>query len=258
MLLIGGIDVPHAKVSRFSARLDAPAWPAESPFTDADMRPLDRTSDRLFYLLPRFVQHVDKPARLALQRYYESLLETQADDAPLLDLCASITSHLPANLSPERRVVALGMNSVELAANPSATEWRVQNLNADPVLPYSDDAFAFCTIALSIDYITRPIELLGEVARVLRPGGVVAISFSDRLFFTKAVSHWRDRRKSASAVLRADVGPSDGYHVWAVGSYLHYTRTFREAACADVGAARGAGEPRGGDPLYVVQAVVDK
>ena len=223
------------------------------------MRPLDRTSDRLFYLLPRFVQHVDIPARLALQQYYTSLLETQADDAPLLDLCASWTSHLPETLSSERRVAAIGMNALELAANPSATEWRVQNLNDDPALPYEDNSFAFCTIALSIDYLTRPIELLGEVARVLRPSGVVAISFSDRLFFTKAVLHWRDRRRSGSALLRADVGPSDGYHVWAVGSYLHYSHAFRKAACADVGAVRGGSAPRrGGDPLYVVQAVVEK
>lgn len=259
MLLVGGIvEVPHARASRFSARLESPVWPAESPFTDADMRPLDRTSDRLFYLLPRFMQHVDQPARDSLQRYYASLLETQTEDAPLLDLCASWTSHLPEDLSPERRVAAIGMNSLELAANPSATEWRVQNLNDDTALPYEDNSFAFCTIALSIDYMTRPIELLSEVARVLRPGGMVAISFSDRLFFTKAVSHWRDRRRSASALLRADVGPSDGYHVWAVGGYLHYTRAFCEAACADVGAPRGAGASRGADPLYVVQAVVDK
>ena len=97
------------------------------------------------------------------------------------------------------------------------------------------------------------------------------------------VTHWRDRRQSPSALLRADTGPSDGYHVWAVGGYFHYTRAFGPAACADVGAdvgrigkasggaaseaARGrwyrwrASLPwaRGvGDPLYVVQAVANK
>ena len=169
MLLVGGIDVPHARASRFSSRLDSPQWPAESPFTEADLRPMDRTSDRLFYLLPRFVQHADEPARLALRRYYESLLATQPEDAPVLDLCASWTSHLPDGLSPTRRVAAVGMNELELRANPSATEWRVQDLNAEPSLPYEDDSFAFCTMALSVDYMTRPVELLREVCGCLEP-----------------------------------------------------------------------------------------
>lgn len=39
--------------------------------------------------------------------------------------------------------------------------------------------------ALSIDYLIRPLSVLGEVGRVLRPGGMVAIAFSNRLFIQK-------------------------------------------------------------------------
>lgn len=39
--------------------------------------------------------------------------------------------------------------------------------------------------ALSIDYFTRSLSVMGEVARVLRPGGMVAIAFSNRLFIQK-------------------------------------------------------------------------
>ena len=64
--------------TRFSARLDSPQWPAQSPFTEADLRPMDRTSDRLFYLLPRFVQHVDERAQLAPSLSEHLLLSREA------------------------------------------------------------------------------------------------------------------------------------------------------------------------------------
>ena len=254
-ILIHHVEVPHARPigeSRAASRLVDPEWPATSPFAAADLRPLDASPDRLFYLLPRFVQHVDDAARRSLQRYYTALFATAEADAPILDLCSSWTSHFPENLAPERRVVAVGMNPLELGKNPSATEWRVQNLNDDPTLPYEDNSFAFVTCALSIDYMTKPLALLAEVARVLRPGGVCALSFSNRMFPTKAVAHWVDRRKSAAAVLSEDRGPSDNYHVWAVGAYLHFAGGFGPPACADV--TIGART----DPMFVVQAVVDK
>jgi ubiquinone/menaquinone biosynthesis C-methylase UbiE len=50
------------------------------------------------------------------------------------------------------------------------------------------DAAAIC---VSIQYLQRPVEVLREVARALRPGGVVAISFSNRCFPTKAVAIWQ-------------------------------------------------------------------
>ena len=37
-----------------------------------------------------------------------------------------------------RRCVAVGLNPLELAANPSKTEWRVQDLNKKPKLPCAD------------------------------------------------------------------------------------------------------------------------
>jgi ubiquinone/menaquinone biosynthesis C-methylase UbiE len=43
---------------------------------------------------------------------------------------------------------------------------------------------------VSVDYLVRPVEVLAEVARVLRPGGLSVCTFSNRCFPTKAVRGW--------------------------------------------------------------------
>ena len=91
--------------------------------------------------------------------------------------------------TPEALTV-LGMNADELAANPQAAAWLVHDLNADPMLPFADDAFDHATCCVSVDYLTRPIDVFREVARVVRPGGLFVCTFSNRLFPTKAIRGW--------------------------------------------------------------------
>jgi predicted methyltransferase len=40
--------------------------------------------------------------------------------------------------------------------------------------------------------LQKPEEVFAEVFRVLKPGGVFIVSFSNRMFYEKAVSGWRD------------------------------------------------------------------
>ena len=82
------------------------------------------------------------------------------------------------------------MNATELAANPAASSWVVRNLNDDPTLPFEDATFDAVTCCVSVDYLTRPLEVFAEVARVLRPGGVFVCTFSNRCFPTKAIRGW--------------------------------------------------------------------
>ena len=63
------------------------------------------------------------------------------------------------------------MNAAELAANPALAEHVVHDLNVDPALPFADASFDDVTCCVSVDYLVRPVEVFGEVARVLRPGG---------------------------------------------------------------------------------------
>jgi len=89
-----------------------------------------------------------------------------------------------------RSLTVLGLNAVELDANPMADARVVQDLNASPALPFDDGSFDAVVNCVSIDYLVRPVEVLAEVARVLRPGGVSVCTFSNRMFSTKAVRGW--------------------------------------------------------------------
>jgi SAM-dependent methyltransferase len=143
----------------------------------------DESDDARFYALDRFVTHIDDDAIAAVGALYEELRL----DGDVLDLCSSWISHFR---QPPRRLVTMGMNAAELAANPAASEWLVQDLNRDPVLPFPDATFDAVTCCVSVDYLTRPVEVFAEAARVLRPGGVMVVTFSNRCFPTKAIRAW--------------------------------------------------------------------
>lgn len=143
----------------------------------------DDSSDGSFYAMPRLVTHLDDAAIMAVGRYYAEL----APGPDVLDLCASWVSHLrPA----PARLTVLGMNAAELAANPAATTRVVHDLNVDPSLPFADASFDAAVCSVSIDYLTRPVAVLADLARVVRPGGRFVATWSDRCFPTKAVHGW--------------------------------------------------------------------
>jgi SAM-dependent methyltransferase len=146
----------------------------------------DGSDDALFYDEPRLVNHIDDTAIAALLEFYR---KTLPPGGRLLDLMSSWVSHLPHDVA-YGEVFGLGMNAVELAANPRLTRWWVQDLNVDPRLPLEDASVDAAMIAVSIQYLEQPIAVLSEVGRVLAPGGPLIVSFSDRCFPTKAVTIW--------------------------------------------------------------------
>jgi len=148
---------------------------------------IDGEEDELFYEEPRLVYHIDDNAVAALTDFYRAVLPK---GGVLLDLMSSWVSHLPPEI-PYAEVIGLGMNATELAANPRLARWFVQNLNRDPSLPLADASIDAAMICVSVQYLEEPVAVLREVARVLRPGGPIVISFSNRCFWTKAVAIWR-------------------------------------------------------------------
>ena len=149
-------------------------------------RRYDETPDEEFYRNPRLVTHIDDQAIAAVTHLYRELFPAGRE---ILDLMSSWISHLPEEVR-YGRVVALGMNEVELEKNPRLDEHVIQNLNRDPKLPFADAEFDGVGICVSIDYLIQPVEVLREVGRVLKVGAPLVVTFSNRCFPTKAVAVW--------------------------------------------------------------------
>ncbi len=197
------------------------------------LRRIDEGPDEAFYCEPRFVNHLDEAAIGAVTDLYRRFFPP---GGAILDLMSSWVSHLPPEAA-YTRVVGVGMNARELAENPFLDEWYVQNLNREPRLPLGDGEFDGAAICVSIQYLVRPVEVLREVARVLRPLAPLVITFSNRCFPTKAIACWR---------LLDDDG-----HLRLIGHYLSEAGNWCDVASCNPCPPRQGTE---GDPLYAVIA----
>ncbi|KAJ6812867.1 uncharacterized protein M6B38_146025 [Iris pallida] len=208
-------------------------WPDKFPFKDEDFSRYDESPDNFFYSEPRFVTHIDDPAIAALTKYYSKVFPpSNTPGVSLLDLCSSWVCHYPAGYRQDR-IVGMGMNEEELKRNPVLTEYIVQDLNLDPKLPFDDNSFDVITNVVSVDYLTKPIDVFKEMQRILKPGGLSIISFSNRCFWTKAISIW--------------TSTGDADHAWIVGAYFHYAGGFEPPVAVDI-----SPNPGRSDPMYVV------
>ena len=190
---------------------------------------LDESCDAGFYATPRFVTHIDAGAIDAVTQLYREYLPA---GGAVLDLMSSWVSHLPPETS-YGKVVGLGMNAEELAANPRLDAWVTHDLNADPRLPFADGEFDGAGCCVSIDYLVRPVEVLRDLARVLRPGAPAVITFSNRRFPTKVIALWESL--------------DDAGHAALVAHYFEAAGGWSPSAALDR-------SPRAGDPLLAVVA----
>lgn len=197
-------------------------------FPDGFFERTDDGADSQFYAQPRLVTHIDDNAIAAVGLLYDEL----GVNGRVLDLMSSWISHFTA--APAHLTV-LGMNEVELAANPQASDRLVHDLNADPVLPFDDASFDDAVCAVSVDYLTRPLEVFAELARVIKPGGRFITTFSNRMFPTKAIRGW--------------LANDDQGHCAIVARYFETTPGW-DAPSVEVRVPHGYGN----DPLYAVWA----
>ncbi len=205
------------------------AKPGE-PLPEALFKRVDETDDRLFYQAARMVTHIDDATIAALTQWYSEHLAPGMD---LLDLMSSWISHLPETMT-FGRVAGLGMNQEELSANGRLTEATVQDLNAEPQLPYDDASFDAVMIVVSIQYLTNPIAVLAQASRVLRPGGRLVIAMSHRMFPTKAI-------RAFHALEAAD-------RIRLVTEYCRRAGGFGAPEFMDA-------SPQNADPLWIVTAI---
>ncbi len=197
-----------------------------SPFPEGFFARQDESPDAHFYAPDRLVTHIDDRAIAAVGTLYAELGVT----GRVLDLMSSWVSHFA---DPPEHLTILGMNRAELEANSMAAERVAHDLNEDPVLPFVDEAFDDVVCCVSVDYLTRPIEVFTDVARVLRPGGRFVTTFSNRCFPTKAIAGW--------------LANGDEAHRRIVAAYFELSDAFAPPT-VDVRLPLS----REGDPLYAV------
>ena len=204
----------------------------EPPFQPEHFARVDESPDPLFYDFPRKVVHIDDAAIAAVKQFFREVLPP---DGVVLDLLSSWRSHWPEEF-PKQRLVGLGLNAEEMADNPDLDESVVHDVNADPRLPFEDGVFDAAVLTVSVQYLTKPIEVFREVNRILKPGGLFAVIFSNRMFPTKAVAVWR--------------ALDDAQHFKLVNSYFHYAGNFVDLVNQD----RTPPAEDYTDPVYVAMA----
>jgi SAM-dependent methyltransferase len=201
---------------------------------------LDDTNDTLFYSSPRFVTHVDEGFIQQLTDLYRDRLQP---NTRILDLMSSWVSHLPDEISFSH-VEGHGLNAEELARNPRLNHSFVQNLNDNPKLPLPDQSFDAVLNTVSVQYLQYPEAVFSEIHRILKPGGIAIISFSNRMFFQKAIQIWRD----SSEASRLELVKSYFQSVSGFSTPEVIARTSQAPQLLQwLGAA-------GGDPFYAVIA----
>lgn len=155
-------------------------------FSDNPFEREDETDDGRFYESPRFVNHIDAKAMETISGLYGALVRPGMD---VLDLMSGWRSHLPEN-AKVKSLIGLGMNAAEMADNPQLTDFTVHDLNMNPTLPLGDNSFDLSICTVSVEYLIHPEAVFAEMVRVLRPGGVFAVTFSNRWFPPKAIRIW--------------------------------------------------------------------
>ncbi|CAL5191658.1 unnamed protein product [Lathyrus oleraceus] len=144
--------------------------------------------DKEFYAYPRLVTHVDDGFISTLTNLYRERLRP---DTEILDLMSSWVSHLPNDVK-YKRVVGHGMNAQELAKNPRLDYFVIKDLNKDQLFEFESCSFDAVLCTVSVQYLQQPEKVFAEVFRLLKPGGVFIVSFSNRMFYEKAISAWRE------------------------------------------------------------------
>lgn len=174
------------------------------------------------------VDRIDEAAIAAITDLYR---EVMPEGGAILDLMSSWIGHLPPEID-YRRVVGLGPDACALAENPFLDDWRVQDLNRNPRLPFNTGEFDGATICAAIQHLTQPSEVLREVGRVLKPGAPLVVTFSQRCVATRAIACW---------CLLDDAG-----QLCLVARHFVEAGNWADIRCLD------KTPPGGGSPLYAV------
>jgi hypothetical protein len=158
-------------------------------WTDSPFERLDEGEDSDFFSSPSLTPFWDNTALGEVSKLYDELVP---DGAHVLDLMAGVHSPLQeSNVSPVH-ITCAGLNPVELNHNPICDDRLELNVNTLESLPFDDESFNVVLIHAAIEYVTQPELLFSQISRVLKPGGRIIVSFSNRSVNEKAIRLWND------------------------------------------------------------------
>jgi SAM-dependent methyltransferase len=201
---------------------------------------LDSSDDQQFYAYPRFVTHVDDGFIQQLTDLYRLRLKP---NTRIFDMMSSWISHLPKDIE-FTHIEGHGLNEEELARNSRLNHYFVQNLNENPKFPLKDQDFDAVLNTVSVQYLQYPEAIFSEIHRVLKPGGVAIVSFSNRMFFQKAIEAWREGSEASRVELVK-------HYFESVPGFTSPEVIARQSNAPSFLQWLGAG---GGDPFYAVIA----
>lgn len=161
----------------------------------------DETDDAAVDAQGRTVDHLDSVAVATIEEVVGQLVVEE--EPVLLDLMAGGHSPIPERVRPAK-VVGVGPDENALAANRALSEHVVQDVNRDPQLPFSGNTFDGAICTTSVGYLTRPWQVFREVGRILKPGGLFLVIFSNRCLASKVVKVWRECSEGERVLLVAD------------------------------------------------------
>jgi hypothetical protein len=177
---------------------------------------------------PGICRLVDPAAIAAVTALYRQVLPA---GGAILDLMSGWVSHLPPEIFYDR-VVGIGPDARELAENPFLDEWRVQDLNQSASLPFATGEFDGAVLCVAVQHLRRPLEVIRDVGRVLRPGAPFVVTFSNCCVPTRPIACWR---------LLDDAG-----HLCLIAQHFTTARNWTDIRCLD------RTPPGSSAPLYAV------
>jgi SAM-dependent methyltransferase len=167
-------------------------------FKEDSFTRVDSTDDIVFYKKDRLVNHLDDRALATVRSIIGSLVIEE--NSRILDLMAGWDSHIPDHIHPAE-VIGLGLNENELRINKSLNRYVLHDLNKEPQLPFPRDYFDIVINTVSVDYMISPVQVFEEVGKILKPGGMFLVIFSNRMFPQKAVKVWKESSEDERIIL---------------------------------------------------------
>ena len=103
---------------------------------------------------------------------------------------------------------------MEMQENYQLDDAVIHDINATQALPFREGVFDAVVVTVSVQYITRPLDVFKEVNRILKTGSKFHVIYSNRMFQTKAVSIWKSLSDEERAgLLKAYFLNSGGWEI---------------------------------------------